>query len=468
MIFTEHRFLLFFGAVFALYWSLRGNSARELFLLVASYVFYSAWDWRFLPLLMGSTLCDYLAGLGIARTAERRVRRRWLLFSVVFNLGVLAIFKYLGFFVDSTVDFLHLLGFEASRPVLEIVLPAGISFYTFQTLSCTFDVYSGKQQATRSVLDFSLFVAFFPQLLAGPIVRPREFLPQLTTARRWEHVQVHAMLWLFLVGFFKKACVSDNIHVLVDAYYADPAGYTLASGVVAGLCFTVQLYCDFSGYSDMAIACAGLLGYVLPMNFYFPYLSEDYTKLMNRWHMTLSRWVRDYVYLPLVGKSRSPWRQLWCLALTMFVVGLWHGAGWHFVVWGLGMGLGAAIHRLWHLSPWSEHWRGGAAHFAGVLLTFGWMVLMLVLFRAESLPQAGLVFRTWFGFAEPGTRSFGAGPWLVFAALALVHYAFMRLAPEKRVVALPAPAFAVLMGVLVPLCLAFAKADVEPFVYFQF
>lgn len=468
MIFTEYRFLLFFAAAFAIHWALRTNRSRKLFLLLASWVFYSVWDWRFLSLLVASTVCDYVAALAIERAASRRGKRAWLGFSLVTNLGMLAVFKYLGFFVDSGVEFLGWLGLHPSRPVLEIVLPIGISFYTFQTLSYSIDTYLGKQKPTKSFLDVALFVGFFPQLVAGPIVRSREFLPQLATKRRWEQVPVRSMLWLFLVGFFKKSVVSDNLSPLVDAYYAAPGGYTSASGVLAGLFFAVQLYCDFSAYSDMATATAGLLGYTLPPNFHFPLLSADYTKLMNRWHVTLSRWVRDYIYLPLVGRGPTAWKQLWCLGVTMFLVGLWHGADWHFVVWGLGMGLGAVVHRAWKAVPGSERLRGSAAVAVGLPLTFGWLVLMLVLFRAESLEQASYVYRAWLGLAPAGTQSFGAAPWVVFAILALVHWGFLVLQPERRVRALGAEAFAVLMGLLVPLCLAFARADVQPFIYFQF
>lgn len=468
MIFTEYRFALFFGLVLAVHWALRSNRSRKIFLLLASWTFYSVWDWRFLSLLLASTLCDYFAALGIERSTSPRIRRAWLGFSLALNLGMLGIFKYLGFFVDSALEVAAWMGVHLSRPTLSIVLPIGISFYTFQTLAYTLDTYLGKQRATRSFLDVALFVGFFPQLVAGPILRPREFLPQLGEKRRWERVPVHALLWLFLVGYFKKSYVSDNISGLIDAYYADVGGFTSASGIVAGLFFSVQLYCDFSGYSDMAIATAGLLGYTLPMNFYFPLLSDDYTKLMNRWHMTLSRWVRDYVYLPLVGRSRSPLRQLWSLGLTMFLVGLWHGADWHFVVWGLGMGLGAVIHRVWKSTPSARHLVGSAATLVGLPLTYAWLVLMLVLFRADSLAQAGDVYRAWLGLTEVGARSFGTGPWLVFAALALLHYGFLRFRLERAIPELRGAQFAILMGVLVPLCLAFARADVQPFIYFQF
>ena len=468
MIFTEHRFALFFALIFAIHWSLRSHRARKVFLLLASYVFYGIWDWRFLSLLWISTLTDYVAALIIDRSTNQRVRKTWLIVSLVVNLGMLAIFKYLGFFLESTADFLHLLGFEASLPTLSIVLPIGISFYTFQTLSYTIDVYLKKQRSTPDLLDVALFVGFFPQLVAGPIVRSREFIPQLVGKREWASVPVRALLWMFLIGFFKKACISDNIYLLVDAYYDDVPHHTGASGLLAGMFFSVQLYCDFSGYSDMAIACAGLLGYALPQNFYYPLLSVDYTKLMNRWHMTLSRWVRDYIYLPMVGKRRSALFQLWCLTVTMLLVGLWHGAAWHFVIWGFGMGLGAAVHRVWQSTAISAHWKGRPLKFVGFLLTYSWLVVMLVLFRAESMTQALQVLRNIFGLAPGGHKNFGATAWLILIAIALAHYAFFVFQPEQKIKTMPSWAFAMLMGFLIPVFLSFARADVKPFIYFQF
>ncbi len=468
MIFTEHRFVLFFGVVFAAYWALRSLRSRKVFLVLASYVFYGIWDWRFLSLLWTSTLVDYFLAKRIEGTESVGKRRAWLMVSLTMNLGMLAVFKYLDFFLQSTVEFLDLLGFEASIPVIGLVLPIGISFYTFQTLSYTLDVYKRKESANHSLLDLALFVGFFPQLVAGPIVRSREFLPQLKQAAKWCDIPVRAMLWLFVIGFFKKACISDNIYVIVDTYYADIAAHTRATGVLAGLLFSVQLYCDFSGYSDMAIACAGLLGSRLPMNFYYPLLSADYTKLMNRWHMSLSRWVRDYIYLPMVGRNPSGRYQLWCLAVTMGLMGLWHGAGWHLVNWGLRMGVGVAVHRIWQRSTWSKIWTGRGASLVAFAITYTWLLAMLVLFRAPDMGEAMRVFRTIGGLDPAGDANFGSYPWVVMGALALVHYLFYTLKPEVRLRALPDWAFAVLLGVLGPVFLAFAKADVKPFIYFQF
>jgi alginate O-acetyltransferase complex protein AlgI len=468
VIFTEHRFFIFFAIVFAVFWALRTNRLRKVFLLVASYVFYGVWDWRFISLLLISTLVDFFASRRIEASDLPKVRKGWLMLSLVINLGMLGVFKYLGFLLDSTAEFLGFLGFDVSLPTLAVVLPIGISFYTFQSLSYTIDVYLGKESSKRSFLDVALFVGFFPQLVAGPIVRSREFLPQLAKTAKWSAIPVRGMLWLFMVGYFKKACISDNIFPLVDAYYENVAEHTRASGVLASMFFAVQLYCDFSGYSDMAIACAGLLGYTLPMNFYYPLLATDYTKLMNRWHMSLSRWVRDYIYLPMVGKKRSSVYQLWCLTVTMFLMGLWHGAAWHFVIWGLCMGLGAAVHRVWQGVPLSKRLDSRPLKFVGFLITYSWVVLVLILFRAENMGHAWEVLRGIGGPSNNGTESFGSLAWGFLGLITLAHYLFMICKPEQAIKRIPSWSFAVLMGVLVPLCLSFARADVKPFIYFQF
>ena len=275
MLFVELAFLPFFLVVLAVHWGLRGERARKRWLLAASWFFYGCWDWRFLSLLGFSTLLDYVVALRIERPGARK--RAWILVSLCGNLGLLGIFKYFGFFVDSAVELLALLGVEAHRPTLAIVLPVGISFYTFQTLSYALDVYRGRLRASRSLLDFALFVSFFPQLVAGPIVRAADFLPQLAVPKRWARVHARAALTLFLIGFLKKACISDNLAPHVDRFFAAPAEFDSLSAWIAVLAYAVQIYCDFSGYSDMALACAGLLGYELCTNFARPYLARNLT-----------------------------------------------------------------------------------------------------------------------------------------------------------------------------------------------
>lgn len=317
---------------------------RNAFLLAASYVFYAAWDYRFLSLLVFSTLVDFAVGLALARRTEPQVRRRWLLVSLVSNLGLLGVFKYFDFFAHSFAALLGSLGFEAEPYLLELVLPVGISFYTFQTLSYTIDVYRGRIGAERSLLNFAAFVAFFPQLVAGPIERAADLLPQfrrtrLVTAHRFE-----SGAFLIGTGLFKKVVIADNVSSVADASFAleQPDALQVVVGVYA---FAVQIYCDFSGYTDIARGSARWLGFELSRNFNLPYFATSPSDFWRRWHISLSSWLRDYLYIPLGGNRRGPRRTSLNLMATMLLGGLWHGAAWTFVLWGALHGLLLGVYR---------------------------------------------------------------------------------------------------------------------------
>lgn len=467
MNFTEFRFVFFLLAVLAVHWSLRGLTARKVWLLACSYAFYASWDWRFLSLILLSTAVDFVAGKAIGDSSSQGKRRAWMGVSLAANLGILGVFKYLGFFVESAGQFLDWIGLPADLPSLSIVLPLGISFFTFQTLSYTIDVHRGRLQPTRSLLDMSLFVAFFPQLVAGPIVRARRFLPQLEKERSFPFAELRPLLLLFLVGFFKKACVADNLSPLVDAYFADPGAYDLVSAWSAVLLFMAQLYCDFSGYSDIAIASAGLLGYTLPQNFDFPYLQPNLTRAWQGWHISMTQWFRDYVYAPLGGRRGSRLQGIRNTMLTMGVVGLWHGAHWHFILWGLLHGVGLVVHQGW--ASWRrapEAPRRGLSW--GILLTFLWATLTIVPFRSPDLAVAGQVFYALSGLGEAGAKGFGSGPLAAFGLLALLHFLAYRRVLSGLWPRLPSWAFAGLCGLFVALILAFMRSELQPFVYFQF
>jgi len=459
VIFTELRFFLFFAIAFGAHWALRSNRARKSWLLVCSYVFYGAWNWKFLFLIAGSTLVDYVAALQMARGANRRL---WLGVSLVANLGALATFKYLDFFIESAVELSRWLGFEASPHTLGFILPVGISFYTFQTLSYTIDVYRGELQPVRRLDDFALFVAFFPQLVAGPIVRAIDFLPQLDAKRLWNDVRVRSCLTLFLVGFVKKACVSDNVVQLVDPYFAHPEQYDALGAWTATLYYAAQIYCDFSGYSDMAIAVAGLLGYELRVNFEFPYLAASIKDFWRRWHISLSSWLRDYLYIPLGGNRGSAWFARRNLMLTMLLGGLWHGAGWNFVIWGGLHGLALVVHRVWE----SGGRRLPAA--LGMALTFWWVCLAWIFFRAESLASAWTTVQSFVALRSPGVESWGLVPLATFALLAGAHALGSTHAVARWTERLALPAYATLYGVAFACAFAFMNGAVQPFIYFQF
>lgn len=468
MIFTEFRFLGFFLLVFCMHWALRGERARKVWLLLCSYAFYAAWDWRFLGLILGSTLIDYLAGLRIADSSEAKTRKRWLQVSLLANLGILGFFKYCDFFLASTASLLQTLGFEANLPVLELVLPVGISFFTFQTMSYSLDIYYRRLEPTRSLLDLSLFVGFFPQLVAGPIVRAADFLPQLRQSPRFKDVAVKSALFLFLSGFIKKACISDNIAPFVDAYFADPSLYAASAAWIAVPGYAVQIYCDFSGYSDMAIACAALLGYRLCLNFDGPYLALSIRDFWRRWHISLSSWLRDYLYIPLGGSRGTAFSTQRSLALTMLLGGLWHGASWNFVLWGGLHGLALAVHRAWDHGWGKRLPQSMIRNAVSMALTFWFVCVCWILFRAQDFATAGVTLRSFLLFQSEGVERLDANWWILFLVLFGAHRLAMHLRTKPLIERTPAWLFSIGYGILFALAFAFMVVDHPPFIYFQF
>jgi alginate O-acetyltransferase complex protein AlgI len=467
VIFTELRFFVFFAAVWSTYWSfLSTPSGRKLWLLCSSYLFYAAWDARFLALIMGSTVVDYFAGRAIGNSESESVRRGGLWASVIVNLGALAFFKYAGFFLDSAVDLHTLLGFTAHRPTLNIILPVGISFYTFQTLSYTIDIYRRRLEPVDDFLDFALFVSFFPQLVAGPIVRASTFLPQLQTPKTWSAIDVRGALWLFSIGWFKKSVIADNAATLSDTFYAAPVAYDALSAWLATLLYAVQIYADFSGYTDMAIGCAALLGYNLTLNFDAPYLSADIQQFWRRWHISLSTWLRDYLYISLGGSRRGQARTYVNLMVTMLLGGLWHGASWNFVIWGFLHGLALIVHKGWQ----GAQRRFGAPELPqilGIALTFAWVCMAWVFFRATDLSDAITTVGIMTGFASGGSSVLPMRWWLVVLFAGTVHIAYRAWVPKdwyRR----SELGFGLALGVVISATLSWMIPTARPFVYFQF
>jgi alginate O-acetyltransferase complex protein AlgI len=469
MLFVQPIYLVFFVIVFTAYWSIRSNRRRKALLLLASYIFYGAWDWRFLSLIWVSTMVDYLVGLQLGRTAAAQPRRLLLALSLVVNLGLLGFFKYFHFFVDSFTDLVNALGLPPPGPTtLNIILPVGISFYTFQTLSYTIDIYRGKLEPTRDLLDLSLFVGFFPQLVAGPIVRAADFLPQLESRRLFSSVDVRWALVLFLVGFFKKVCVSDNIAPAIDAYFANPQEYTAVSAMVAIALYAIQIYCDFSGYSDMAIASAALLGYRLCLNFDFPLLAPNITEFWRRWHISLSTWLKDYLYISLGGNRKGPRRTMFNVMGTMVLGGLWHGAAWTFVIFGMLHGMALLIHRGWVLLVGERFRSSRGWSLLCCPITFYWFCLTLIFFRAQSFSQAWITCRSCLLFESPGTEQLALS-WLCLAALLLlVHWISYRRFVTEWWRRGPDWAFACGLGLVVALIMTLVPTTTQPFIYFQF
>lgn len=469
MLFDEFLFLFFFAACFVVHWSLRGNRPRKIWLVGCSFVFYGAWDWRFLGLIWLSTLIDFVAGVELAKPGRSaRARKAWLAFSIAGNLGLLGVFKYLGFFIDSARTLFSWLGLPMSESSLQIILPVGISFYTFQTLSYTFDVYRGHVRATHSLLDLSLFVGFFPQLVAGPIVRANEFLPQLDTSRSWARVDTRALLSLFLIGFFKKAVIADNVAPLVEAYFNEPSTFTWQSVYVAAPYYVVQLYCDFSGYSDMAIATAGLLGYSLCQNFRHPFLSTNVTEFWRRWHVSLSTWLRDYLYIPLGGSRHGVFTTCRNLMIVMLLGGLWHGASWACVLSGFLFGIGLVVHKLWQTWERRPRVSGAPGAVLGIAMNCWWFCLCTLWFPAIEVERGLEAARAYLLFESPGTHTFDGHPVPFLALALLLHVAGARLPLVEWTKRAPSWAYSLATGAAFAVMLALSPGATEPFLYFQF
>lgn len=333
MLFYTPTFLIFFTSVLVLIGVIHKSEPRKLILLVASYIFYMWWNPAFILLIIFSTVVDYFVGGRMHREDNLRKRRLLLLLSLSANLGMLFFFKYYGFFSDSLLGLMRLFGSEPSWTTLNITLPVGISFYTFQTLSYTIDVYRRSIPATKSPLNFALFVAFFPQLVAGPIVRAAAFLPQLERGPRLSCDQT--TVFLILKGLVKKVLIADNLAILTDGVFNSPGDWPSSIIWIATIAFAIQVYCDFSGYSDIAIGVSRILGFQLPRNFNHPYISRNPAEFWQRWHISLSTWLRDYVYFSLGGLRSGTLVNYRNMLITMLIGGLWHGAGWNFVLWGL-------------------------------------------------------------------------------------------------------------------------------------
>ncbi len=335
MLFNSIDFAVFLPIVFGIYWLLRKKLQwQNLFVVIASYVFYGWWDWRFLSLIIFSTLVDYLVGLRMEKTSTKQNRKYLLILSLLTNLGLLGFFKYYNFFLDNFTTAFSFFGTEINGDSLDIVLPVGISFYTFQTLSYTIDIYRNNLKPTRDLLAFAAFVSFFPQLVAGPIERAVHLLPQFFNKRVFDYGLAVDGCRQILWGLFKKVVIADNCAYYVNMIFDSPESYSGSTLLLGAVLFAFQIYGDFSGYSDIAIGTARLFGFDLMKNFAFPYFSRDIAEFWRRWHISLSTWFRDYLYIPLGGSKGSKWMQIRNIMIIFVVSGFWHGANWTFIVWG--------------------------------------------------------------------------------------------------------------------------------------
>ncbi|PQV47705.1 D-alanyl-lipoteichoic acid acyltransferase DltB (MBOAT superfamily) [Jejuia pallidilutea] len=385
MIFNSLAFLIFFPIVFLLYWLIPKEKYKiqNILLLVASYVFYGWWDWRFLSLIAFSTIIDYILGLKISTSVSRK--RTFLVLSLVSNLGLLAIFKYFNFFIDSWIAFWQLFGYQMSPSTINIILPVGISFYTFQTMSYSIDIYRGDLKPTKNFINFATFVSLFPQLVAGPIERASNLIPQIAKRRVWDHKRFMDGAFQILVGFFRKVVVADAIGTVIDGIYNAPDIHNASSIVMAVVLYSFQIYFDFSGYSDIAIGTAKLLGFDFKRNFNLPYFSVSITEFWRRWHISLSGWLRDYLYIPLGGNRRGIKMQYRNLFITMLLGGLWHGSSWNFVIWGGIHGVLLGLEKRFDLVPKNYN-------FFKNILIFLIVSLIWIFFRALNFNDSSIIF----------------------------------------------------------------------------
>jgi len=396
MLFNSIEFTIFLPVIFVLYWFVTNKNLKlqNLLLLSASYFFYAWWDWRFLSLIIFSSTIDYIVGLKLLESTDERKRKILLLTSIFVNIGFLGFFKYFNFFSDSFVQAFTLLGqpFEASR--LNIILPVGISFYTFQTLSYTIDVYRRKIESTKDIIAFFSFVSFFPQLVAGPIERATNLLPQFSKKRNFDYLKAVDGLKQILWGLFKKVVIADNCAIIANDIFANYASYSGSTLVLGAVFFALQIYGDFSGYSDIAIGTARLFGFNLMQNFAFPYFSRDIAEFWRRWHISLSTWFRDYLYIPLGGSRENTNKKIRNIFIIFIVSGFWHGANWTFIIWG-------ALNAIYFLPLLLLSRNRDNLNIAGegkilpsiretvnILLTFSLTVFAWIFFRAESVTHA--------------------------------------------------------------------------------
>lgn len=469
MSFNSIVFLVFFPSVYILYVLLRRNfKAQNGLLLLASYVFYGSWDWRFLSLLAFVTLGNYFSAQVIYRLQEQPARRQILVVAVCLNLFVLGIFKYLNFFGESFSKLLQMSGVEAHYITLHIVLPVGISFYIFQALGYLVDVYRRQIQPSSNLVDFALYVSFFPQLVAGPIERAKNLLPQITSPRKITADQVNLGLYLILWGFFKKVVIADNLAQIADPVFSNYLSYQGVDIVIGVLAFTFQIYCDFSGYSDVARGLAKLLGFELMVNFRLPYFAVSPRDFWRRWHISLSTWLRDYLYIPLGGNRRGALSTSRNLGTTMLLCGLWHGAGWNFIFWGAYHWAMLSVSHIAGRIYLKRYSKIGMGIFPCILLMFAFNFVGWIIFRSASVEQI-IYMLGHIGPAWTSETALFAKRFLFFSTPLIIMELWQYIGGS-----LAAPAVrgvfvrSLVYGVLLAGIIVYGVRDPVEFIYFQF
>ena len=480
MLFNSFIFFVFLLLVLPVYYALNQQKLRVIFLLICSYVFYGYWDYRFCFLLAFSTVVDFYLGRRMGQEEDDKIRKRLLLTSLISNLSILAIFKYFNFFIDSFIGMAEGLGFQSGGLDflhINVILPVGISFYTFQTLSYTIDIYRKKLEPTNNFLEFALFVSFFPQLVAGPIERAATLLPQIAKLKFPTRDQLKEGVALIIIGLFKKVIIGDTSGRFVDHIFGQPEYYNSPELLMGLVLFAFQIYADFSGYSSIARGVAKLLGVELMINFTQPYLSANITEFWRRWHISLSSWLRDYLYIPLGGNRHGSFNTYRNLMLTMLLGGLWHGAGWNFIIWGGLHGLYLAIHRIIlkgkriTLKHEVNNFSQGFQFISGIVLTNILVLITWLFFRAPDFETAYFFLEKFYYWESEGYQSQILLTCLVYGHIILVLDIF-QYRTNNQAFLLEIKNVAIRYGVLASLLFVtmiyMFHTSPAPFVYFQF
>lgn len=465
MTFLTIPFLILFTITYIIVLISKTNKRRKVVLLIASYVFYAWWDVRFLFLMIFEEFICYYLALKIKRCEKKECKKFYVLMGVLISLGILGYYKYFDFFRETFYNAFNIQNYTT----LNIILPIGISFYTFQSLSYLIDVYREKVEAKEDFLTISLYVSFFPQLVAGPIVRSDVFLPQLEEYKPLTKANFLKGIQIFMMGAFKKAVIADRLAVCVDAVFGAPSAYSGISILCAIVSYTIQIYCDFSGYSDMAIGIAEIFGYELCQNFNVPYISKNPTEFWKRWHISLSSWLQEYLYISLGGNRKGTLRTYINLLITMFLGGLWHGASWTFVVWGILHGMGLVIHKLW--LKYKKTTRSSIyKDMLCISLNLVFVMICWVFFRAETLEDAIVILQRLFTWSDGiiyvyswsilfGILTFGAHIWAQFKNNRNGKYIILDLSKMKN---------QIIFFVVFWIILGFSYFGNNAFIYFQF
>lgn len=470
MLFNSIEYLIFLPIVFIIYWLLKNSYKNQnILLLISSYVFYGWWDYRFLSLIIFSSFLDYFVGQKIEEAIGEKRKKRWLLVSLCSNLGLLGVFKYYNFFADSFASTMSTIGWEVNDLTLNIILPVGISFYTFQTLSYSIDIYRNQIKASRDIVGFFTFVSLFPQLVAGPIERASNLIPQIEKKRDLNVTLLKTGVFQIFIGLFRKVAIADNLGVYVDSVYGNYEIHNSSTLVVATVFYAFQIYFDFSGYSDIAIGSAKLFGFNFNRNFNFPYFSRTLTEFWRRWHMSLSFWLRDYLYISLGGNRKGIAITYRNLLLTMLIGGLWHGSSWNFVIWGGIHGLFLSLEKYTFSALKIKTFNA-----FGYIYTFVVVLISWIFFRAPDLKSAASITYDFFNFNNYGSLFIGdinafVNALLLLSVGILIDLKIFRsdITLEDYGVRFSSLKLSIIVSVIIlMLCLFYSTA--ENFIYFQF